>query len=372
MKKTKKGVGIILVVLGVLAIIGYVSQTSIRLQEGLSVVPTRGIFSEMLMFMMIIGGVLLLINFKKKENENTLLDAEGNCEAQKMPERNLICTTALVFAILSMVISSMHHLLYTIIYLAVAVTSLVLGIVGLKLALSRNEKGEGFAKWAITAGLAALLAFALFCVEVKLEEKYILEKNKEVYSQIAEVAELEEKAKKEVERIKKLSEDIKVNENAEPVYSKGLITETGFESEFLDLRFNTPSGWVIMSEDEKAEKLGSLAAEQIEMLAVELATGSTLQIAVEEPFVSGATLEQYKEAIKTNFERQFGYEFEEEKPSVTLCGKTYDVMAFNLYDYLKMDLYIRKQDDRFIYIVTSYTNGNEAVVETALNALEAY
>ena len=68
-------------------------------------------------------------------------------------------------------------------------------------------------------------------------------------------------------------------------------------------------------------------------------------------------------------------EFQEDRGSVDFCGETYDVMVFNISNTagtVQTDIYVRIQDDRLVYIMAQYRDGNTESIKTAMDAFAEY
>lgn len=356
-ERSKKVWGIILIVVSCLAGIGGLTERILQRQDGLIAAPLMGssrFLTVLLEFMMFVGGIILLIRFKKPVSQEVSSEDEDyfvlSGTNQPPTKRNALCTVALVFAILSIIFYMLP------IYVVFPIVSLILGIIGLKRALSENEKGEGFAKWAITAGIAGILTVAVALGVSAFEAKNAVIPR--AYEDAADTA-----------------ADSAAGKSAEKkMYSKGIVTENGYESEYLDLRFTVPSGWVMRSESELTESFGAAAAETVEMSALNLSDDSNLHLLVEKLPVKNASLEQYKEAIKTNW-NGMGMEFQEDRGPVDFCGETYDVMVFNISNTagtVQTDIYVRIQDDRLVYIMAQYLDGNTESINAAMDAFTEY
>ncbi len=93
-----------------------------------------------------------------------------------------------------------------------------------------------------------------------------------------------------------------------------------------------------------------------------------------EPISIDASLTKYKDAIRITWERS-GMTFAEEKPSVTFCGKSYDVLVFEIKNpsgTVKSEMYVRLEGDRLIYFMMQYLDGKREVLEPALSAFTTY
>jgi hypothetical protein len=115
-----------------------------------------------------------------------------------------------------------------------------------------------------------------------------------------------------------------------PEYQKGTLTDTGFESPWMNLKFTTPENFIMSTE----EDLQNLAAEDstevnadvysYEMVSADATTGSNVMILIENLTLSNTTIPQYIE----NFKQQLLVEvpeftFNSDLSTETLAGNEY-------------------------------------------------
>ena len=181
-------------------------------------------------------------------------------------------------------------------------------------------------------------------------------------------------------------------------YVKGTITETGFESEWIGLRFTKPAT-VIMATQEEMDAVmlqglqmmyGEQAAELFdyatmtsvnEMQATWLAGTPIVQIVVEKMPTEGWTEADYLSAVVANLNATsqtsgLVYTIDENLYSIEIAGQEYiglatavDTGAGALFyqDYL-----VREKDGRMILIAFSYVEAMESYIQEALDAFSAY
>lgn len=160
----------------------------------------------------------------------------------------------------------------------------------------------------------------------------------------------------------------------EIVFSKGVVLDTTYESEFLNLRFTVPEGWVFRTNDEILEIFGSDGADQMEMSVLNLSSGENIHLITEPIPSKNATLEQYKDALKENFGKA-GMMYIKDLDDVVIADKSYEVMDFDILKgtaIVKTRIYIRIQGDRLVYFMTQFLSGNEANVQPVLESFENY
>ena len=181
-------------------------------------------------------------------------------------------------------------------------------------------------------------------------------------------------------------------------YVKGTITENGFESEWMGLRFTKPAT-VIMATQEEMDAVmlqglqmmyGEQAAEMFdyatmssvnEMQATWLAGSPVVQIAVEKMPTAGWTEIEYLSAVAANLNATSQtsgvlYTIDENIYSIEIAGQEYFGLATSVdigadapiyQDYL-----VREKDGRMILIAFSYVEAMESYLQEAFDAFSAY
>lgn len=160
----------------------------------------------------------------------------------------------------------------------------------------------------------------------------------------------------------------------EIVYSKGIVSGTTYESEFLDVRFTIPEGWAFRTEDEIKEFAGEDALGDVEMSIVNLASGESVHFFCEPMPTRNATMEQVKNALKENYGKA-GAMYIDDLEDVEIAGKKYAVMDFSIMKgttIVKTIIYLRIQDGRCVQLMTQFLSGNEANVQSVLDSFENY
>ncbi|MDE6388150.1 MAG: hypothetical protein K2L82_10155 [Lachnospiraceae bacterium] len=183
-------------------------------------------------------------------------------------------------------------------------------------------------------------------------------------------------------------------------YSKGTLSDNGFESEWMGIRFNAPEGYVVATQEEldnfismgqdyvKAvyEENGKKVIDYAELTTVyelmtylpdpeNLGTGDpNLSLAAEKTtFSTDKYIEVLQSQIKTLFpDVPITWD---EPDNVKVGGLECDKYTATMdYGVAKMNqsYYITKKDNRVIYFIVSYTPGHEEDVDTLMNAFEPY
>lgn len=181
-------------------------------------------------------------------------------------------------------------------------------------------------------------------------------------------------------------------------YVKGTITETGFESEWIGLRFTKPAtvkmatqeemdavmmqGLQVLYGDKAAEMFDySIMATVNEMQATWLLGMPVVQIIVEKMPMDGVTEANYLAAIKANLEAASGnngiiYTADETMYSMELAGQTFYGMATCVEGgngvKVFQDYLVKEKDNRMIVVAFSYQETTEQYLQEALDAFSAY
>jgi len=172
-------------------------------------------------------------------------------------------------------------------------------------------------------------------------------------------------------------------------YKKGSTTDTTFESEYLDLRFTLPEGFV-MATDEDLQMMMGLATELTEldadlveyanittvyeMMASDITSGTNVIVFVEKLSFSNLTAEQYLTALKAQLEMLTNpvYELDDEISSVEIAGQSYQQMSAStiMYGMVMTQTYtVRKIDGRMVgFIITNTSAEGEMDIADALMA----
>ncbi len=157
-------------------------------------------------------------------------------------------------------------------------------------------------------------------------------------------------------------------------FTQGVSTETGFESEYLNLKFEAPQGFVMATEEEilNMSDLGaeyaeldkdiidySKAVNVYEMMAVDPATSANVIVMTEKLSLSNMKLEEYMEALKTQLTSvsNMNYKIEEETSQVVIAGKEYTKLSTTatVSDVkLIQNYYLRMENGRAEIIITSF------------------
>ena len=171
-------------------------------------------------------------------------------------------------------------------------------------------------------------------------------------------------------------------------YKKGTLTETEFESEYLDLRFTPPEGFILLTEDEMYAALG-LGAEIVdldpdlleyaintgiyEMMAVEATGKTSVFLFADKPMIIDITVEQHFEGLKYQLKRLTAagieYEIEDEIVSVEIAGQSYKQFTVSMLEHGENTVqkyFLRKVGNRIGGFVVSNTADTEEFVDALM------
>ena len=181
-------------------------------------------------------------------------------------------------------------------------------------------------------------------------------------------------------------------------YVKGTITETGFESEWMGLRFTKPAT-VIMATQEEMDAVmlqglqmmyGENAAAMFdyatmtsvnEMQATWLAGMPVVQIVVEKMPMAGLTEIDYLSAVVTNLNATaatsgVNYTFAEELYLLELAGIEFTGLTVavdaGMGTTVYQDYLVKEKDGRMILVAFSYMEAVESYLQEAVAAFSAY
>lgn len=181
-------------------------------------------------------------------------------------------------------------------------------------------------------------------------------------------------------------------EATEAEYARGITTETGYESEWIGIRYTAPEGQTMRTDEELNEIMG-LGAEvladdyteaQLEYAAMSTVyemmssneTGSTNLIAtVEKLPVSGYTSEDYMAALVQGLEgvSAMNFTINSSDEVVTIAGAEYlraNISVETDGYTISQDYYVRVIGDRAVSFALTYSEPAEA--EAIMNAFTAY
>ena len=175
-------------------------------------------------------------------------------------------------------------------------------------------------------------------------------------------------------------------------YKKGTLTETGFESEYLNLRFSLPETSVMATEADINTMMG-LGAEfsglnqqmieyanlttVYEMMATDVVTGSNVIVLVEKLSMSNLTVDQYFSALKTQLQGlgTIAYEVSDDIVTVEVAGQSYQQLTASTSSYgmtMEQTYIIRKVDDRMVGFIFTNTTDTSDAIDTLMAGFTTY
>lgn len=174
-------------------------------------------------------------------------------------------------------------------------------------------------------------------------------------------------------------------------YTPGVFTETGFESEFLGLRFTTPDGFALATEEELSEMMG-MSLDNLENVSdlqkkyAELVTIYEMMVTDETGTVNaqiilektGVSVGTYMDAFTSQLAESMqgmNVTLDEDSEEVEFAGATYTKLSADIESYgiiLTQDYYFRKVGDRMMCLCVTYMEGMEAERDAIMNGFAAY
>lgn len=175
---------------------------------------------------------------------------------------------------------------------------------------------------------------------------------------------------------------------ADAPYEKGTITETDYQSEWLNLKF-TPPETVVMNTEEELEsvmrqgqstleeasgvELGedALSGTVYEMMASSVSGFPNVSLVVEDATMENMTVDQYFLAAQQMLDAtQMGYTYSD-LTDTQIGGQDFRVMetSVTINDYEVLQKYCtRKQGGKFVSIILSYTADTQTEADEVLAA----
>jgi len=153
-------------------------------------------------------------------------------------------------------------------------------------------------------------------------------------------------------------------------YERGILTETGFESKYLNIRFTLPEGFLMATEEDMRTIMGiGSEVTGIDSNIANLTTVYEMMVSApigipnvslmaEKLLLSNMTVEQYFDSLKkilSNVET-LNYEFDNQITSIEIAGQTYKQLSTSLPNFNIFQNYIfRKKGNRMIGFITIHS-----------------
>jgi hypothetical protein len=175
-------------------------------------------------------------------------------------------------------------------------------------------------------------------------------------------------------------------------YVKGTLTETRFESEYLNLRFTLPEDYILATEEDMISMM-NLGADFIDMdekildyamvtTVYEMMASSPIGlpnviVMAEKLTLSNMTEEQYIEALKNQLSRlkNLTYTVHGELASIKIAGQQYKKLSVKTTINgvaVMQDYSIRKSGNRIIAVITTYTEETIADLDKLMSGFTSY
>lgn len=178
-------------------------------------------------------------------------------------------------------------------------------------------------------------------------------------------------------------------------YSRGVLNEQSYESEFLNLKFTAPSNYIMMTQEELDQTL-DLSSEEIfkdkdkkiidytkavtvyEMQALcsdTMGNFPNLSIGVEKLNLKNITETQYLDVVKGQLQEvtQIDYTLEDDYSKMTVAGQEYTTLVATTSIggiNLKQSYLVRKINDRMAFIILTENTDESQAAQDLLNCLQ--
>ena len=182
-------------------------------------------------------------------------------------------------------------------------------------------------------------------------------------------------------------------DNTKSGYQKGTVTDTSFSSEYLNLRFEVPQGYIMAANEDldallqfgsdivfadTDQKIIDYAMANIvyEMMASSQNGLPNVQVFVEKLRLRNMTVDQYMDALKQQLSGLdgFNYSFEDVK-TTQFVGESYSMLSSVMQSggmEIKQEYRFRKEDDRIICIIVTFNEETIAEKDELLNIFSSY
>jgi len=168
-------------------------------------------------------------------------------------------------------------------------------------------------------------------------------------------------------------------------YERGILTETSFESKYLDIKFTLPEGFVMATEEDMLRLMGIgsdiTGVKGVNKKIIELTTVYEMMASgvigypnvimiVEKPLLSNITTEQYFDVLKTGLlnVNTMDYVIDNQITSVEIAGYSYKQLTASLPSLnIYQNYIVRKQGKRVIGFITTHSLETKQELEILMN-----
>lgn len=182
--------------------------------------------------------------------------------------------------------------------------------------------------------------------------------------------------------------------NTGKTYEKGILTETTYESEYLNLRFELPEGFnmgIKSIVDDFAEFEDEIIYQDADNTIIDFTKANVVyEMYADTPDIypsvylmteklpsQNTTVKQYLNYIDKKFTggEDLGYTIESKRGAAVVAGQSYTRMNLEI-NYLGIEVLqyflTRKIDDRAVSFIVTYKKGTEAEADRLLSAFSEY
>ncbi len=186
----------------------------------------------------------------------------------------------------------------------------------------------------------------------------------------------------------------KQEEAPEDKFVKGIITDTGWESEYLGMRYTLPEGMYMATEEAINDMMGlgeealseSFSEQQLkyakmrtvyEMMSTDATGANNVVLTVEKLPLNNMKAEVYVQSLKMQLGKvtTISYTITGDDETVSIAGKDFIKVSTQIDSEdapLRQDYYVRVFEGRAICAVVTYSDETLELAETILNAFNEY
>ncbi len=370
MKRSTKIVwGIVLILLSVMSIIGQISENVSAGRMWYVLNETNRISAVIeisLRLAFLIGGIILLLSKTEKttaaepenitdvEPENDLSDFDEYFKTKTKPKKkkkNTLCIIAFAASLVVFICTG-----FVSIPVFPIITALI-SAVALNQANNNDQKGTGLGKWGLTLSLSTCIALILLPI-----------------FGICGIWNPDGSAASTSESVAGSQPYATVVPKTQFIKGSLVPEKNLYVNVSIDLGFIAPENWVMRTKDETNEFFSPNDPDAYEFSAFNAVTREQVYMFTEQIPSRNMTVDQCAESIKNILSNE-GMIFEADYGNQTISGAQYKELIFDMITsgiHVKTEMYLRTVDDRIIYIVLQYAEGNRANAAPALNAFTSW
>lgn len=145
---------------------------------------------------------------------------------------------------------------------------------------------------------------------------------------------------------------------ADAPYAPGFTVGQIYSSAWLGLRYMTPDDMTMCTRDEVEEILGeSTDTATYEMMATDVASGASVILLTEKVSISGVSVKQYLNIVKTQYGEGVGSKLVREGFTKNIGGISFTGVEYDNAGGMSQVIYAAKKGNRFVVILVTYKDG---------------